>query len=53
MGTKVKPVQSTEIKDIKIIREAIAQIHRKPSAAALRRHKEMEEVLKQMMKPQK
>jgi hypothetical protein len=29
MGTKWKPVQPTEIKDIKIIREVIAQI-RKP-----------------------
>ncbi|GHV77269.1 hypothetical protein AGMMS49942_20900 [Spirochaetia bacterium] len=31
MGTRVKPVQPTEIKDIKIVREAIAQIRRKPS----------------------
>ena len=53
MGTKVrvKPVQPTEIKDIKIVREAIAQIRRKPSAAALKRHKEMEEALKKAMEP--
>ncbi|GHV76949.1 hypothetical protein AGMMS49942_17700 [Spirochaetia bacterium] len=50
MGTRVKPVQPTEIKDIKIIREAIAQIRRKPSAAALKRHKEMEETLMKMLK---
>jgi hypothetical protein len=29
MGTRIKPVQPTEIRDIKIVREAIAQI-RKP-----------------------
>jgi hypothetical protein len=50
MGTKVKPVQPTEIKDIKIIREAIAQIRKKPSAAVLKRHKEDEEMLKKLLK---
>ena len=32
MATKVKPVQPTEIKDKKIIREVIAQVRRKPAA---------------------
>ena len=30
MAAKVKPVQPTEIKDKKIIREVIAQVRRKP-----------------------
>jgi aspartate aminotransferase-like enzyme len=51
MGTRVKPVQPTEIKDIKIVREVIAQIRQKPTAAALKRHKEMEEALKKAMEP--
>jgi hypothetical protein len=32
MATKVKPVQASEIRDIKIIREAIAQVRRRPTA---------------------
>ena len=32
MATKVKPVQPTEIKDKKIIREVVAQVRRKPAA---------------------
>ena len=39
---KIKPVQPTEIKDIRIIREVIAEIRRKPTKAALKRH-ELEE----------
>ena len=50
MGTKVKPVQPTEIKDKRIIREVIAEIHRKPTAAALKRHKEEEEDLMRLLK---
>jgi fructose-1,6-bisphosphatase len=50
MAAKVKPVQPTEIKDIRIIREAIAQIRRKPTAAALKRHKEQEEELMRLLK---
>jgi hypothetical protein len=50
MAVRVKPVQATEIKDIKIIREVIAQIRRKPTAAALRRHKEGEEELMRLLK---
>jgi hypothetical protein len=50
MAAKVKPVQPTEIRDIKIIREVIAQIRRKPTVAALRRHKEEEEELMRLLK---
>jgi len=50
MGTRVKPVQPTEIKDKKIAREVIEQIRRKPSAAALRRHKEQDEALERLLR---
>jgi hypothetical protein len=50
MAVRVKPVQPTEIKDIKIIREVIAQIRQKPTAAALKRHKEEEEELMRLLK---
>ena len=50
MGTKVKPVQPTEIKDKRIVREVIAEIRRKPTAAALKRHKEEEEDLIRLLK---
>jgi hypothetical protein len=50
MGTKVKPVQPTEIKDKRIIREVIAEIRRKPTAAALKRHKEEEEAFMRLLK---
>jgi hypothetical protein len=50
MGAKVKPVQPTEIRDKKIIREVIEQIRRKPTPAALKRHKEQEEALMRLLK---
>ena len=50
MSVKVKPVQPTEIKDKKIIYEVIEQIRRKPTTAALRRHKEEEEALGRLLK---
>jgi hypothetical protein len=50
MGTKVKPVQPTEIRDKRIVREVIEQIRRKPTAAALKRHKEQEEALMRLLK---
>jgi len=50
MGTKVKPVQPTEIKDKRIIREVIAEIRRKPTAAALRRHRDEEEDLMRLLR---
>jgi len=50
MGTKVKLVQPTVIKDKRIIREVIAEIHRKPTAAALKRHKEEDEAFLRLLK---
>jgi hypothetical protein len=50
MAARVKPVQPTEIRDIKIIREVIAQIRKKPTAAALKRHKEEDEDLMRLLK---
>jgi hypothetical protein len=50
MGTRVKPVQPTEIKDKRIAREVIKQIRRKPSATALKRHKEQDEALVRLLK---
>jgi hypothetical protein len=50
MGARVKPVQPTEIKDIKIVREAIAQIHKKPAASALKRRKEMDENIRAIIR---
>jgi len=50
MGTGVKPVQPTEIKDKRIAREVINQIRQKPSAAALRRHQEQDEALVRLLK---
>ena len=47
---KVKPVQPTEIKDKKIIREVIEQIRRPIPAAALKRHKEQEGDLMRLLK---
>ena len=50
MGTRVKPVQPTEIKDKKIVYEVIAEIRRKPTAAALKRHKEEEAFMRLLKK---
>jgi hypothetical protein len=50
MGTKVKPVQPTEIKDKKIVYQVIQEIRRKPTAAALRRHKAEEEDLMRLLR---
>jgi hypothetical protein len=50
LGTRVKPVQPTEIKDKRVAREVIMQIRRKPSAAALKRHKEQDEALVTLLK---
>jgi hypothetical protein len=48
--SKVKPVQATEIKDKKIAIEAIEQIRKKPTAAALKRFEEEEEDLMRLLK---
>jgi len=50
MGTRVKPVQPTEIREKKIVYEVIAEIRRKPTEAALKRHKEEEEALMRLLK---
>ena len=50
MGTRIKPVQPTEIKNKKIIYEVIKQIRKKPTAAALKRHKEEEEAFMRLIK---
>jgi hypothetical protein len=49
MGTRIKPVQPTEIKDKKIIEDVIAQIRRKPTKKDLARMQEAKEVLKKVM----
>ena len=43
---KVKPVGASEIKDIRIIREAIAQVRTKPTAEDWAYVKERDEMLK-------
>jgi len=50
MGTKVKPVQPTEIKDKKIVYQVIQEIRRKPTAAALKRHKVEEDDLMRLLR---
>jgi len=50
MAAKIKPVQPTEIKDRKIALEVIAEIRRKPTAAALKRHKAEEEAFLRLIK---
>jgi len=47
---KVKPVQPTEIKDRKILHDVIEEIRRKPTAAALKRHKAEEEAFLRLLK---
>jgi len=49
-AAKVKPVQPTEIKDIKIIRDLITQIRKPIPAAVLRRHKKEEEAFLRLLK---
>jgi hypothetical protein len=49
MGIKIKPVQPTVIKDKKIIKQVIAEIHRKPTKKDIAHLQEGKEVLKQAM----
>jgi hypothetical protein len=49
MAVKMKPVGFSEIKDIKIIREAIAQARRKPTPEDLAYVQKREEILKRTM----
>jgi hypothetical protein len=48
MGTKVKPVQPTEIKDKKIAREAIEQIRKPIPASVEKRNKELVSLIGRM-----
>jgi hypothetical protein len=41
MGTRIKPVQPTEIRDIKIVRDAITQIRKPISPEVEQRLREM------------
>ena len=50
MGTKVKPVQPTEIKDKKIILEVIEQIRKPIPPEVYEKNKELMEYIKQFEK---
>jgi hypothetical protein len=50
MGTTWKPVQPTEIKDIKIIREVIAQIRKPIPQEVYDRHTENKKALSKLFK---
>jgi hypothetical protein len=50
MAVKVKPVQPTEIKDIKIIREVIEQIRKPIPAEVIKRNEKLIEYIKQFEK---
>jgi len=49
MGTRVKPVQPTEIKDKKIAREVIEQIRKPIPASVYRRHEKVAKLIDQMI----
>ena len=48
MAVKVKPVQPTEIKDKKMVREVIEQIRKPIPASVYRRHEKMAEYMKKL-----
>jgi hypothetical protein len=50
MGARVKPVQPTEIKDIKIIREAIAQIRKPIPPEVKKRNAEIDAAIMKMVR---
>jgi hypothetical protein len=50
MGTKVKPVQPTEIKDKKIAREVIEQIRKPIPASVYKRHEKLAEQIDKMIR---
>jgi hypothetical protein len=50
MAIKIKPVQPTEIKDKKIIREVIAQIRKPITPAIIERHTKIDELVEKFMK---
>ena len=51
MGSKLKPVQPTEIKDINIIREVIAQIRKPIPPEVYARIEEENRLLGKMVRP--
>jgi hypothetical protein len=51
MAATWKPVQPTEIKDINIVREVIAQIRKPIPPGVAARHEEMKKHLHEMMQP--
>ncbi|MDR1859014.1 MAG: hypothetical protein LBQ69_06040 [Treponema sp.] len=50
MAAKVKPVQPTEIKDKKIIREVIEEIRKPIPASVYRKHEKKSEYLEKFLK---
>ena len=46
----VKPIQPTEIKDKKIVREVIEQIRRPIPPEVIQRNKELSETIRQMIR---
>jgi hypothetical protein len=50
MAVKVKPVQPTEIKDKKIAREVIEQIHKPIPASVYKRHEKMAKIIDAMIR---
>jgi hypothetical protein len=48
MAVRVKPVQSTEIRDKKMVREVIEQIRKPIPASVHRRNKELAELVDRM-----
>jgi hypothetical protein len=48
MGTNIKPVQPTIIKDKKIIQDLIAQIRRKPAPEDIKRSKARRDLFKEL-----
>jgi hypothetical protein len=49
MGTKIKPVQPTVIRDKKIVKEVIAQIHKPISPALIKRNNEYVAILNKIV----
>jgi hypothetical protein len=47
MGTKIKPVQPTVIKDKKLVREVIEQIRKPISAKVIKRNEKIVDYIKQ------
>ena len=50
MANKIKPVQSTEIKDKKIAREVIEQIRKPIPSSVYKRHKKQAAYIDQFLK---